>query len=171
MHKYKYNATTEYLEDLSRCLEGVKQYVNLARQCREVKLYEGNRELSWGLYLEFNEWFYEEGAKGIFAVAFSKLTCNLACQRKSTAQICTKHMLSGNNSLAIPFGRTKDQQRGGKLIKNFLVLATAIHLISPLIQCVLYLITVQSTLLLLVELRKHFSLEIQQHKLSNLDRS
>jgi hypothetical protein len=56
-----------------------------------------------------------EGNKdGIFAAAFSRLTCNsnLACRGNSTSQVCTKHMEWVDDCLVIRFAHAKDQQRG-----------------------------------------------------------
>lgn len=98
---------------MKEVMEGVKRYTNKAVQSGEGNIWDGDRPLSWGLYEQFNKWFYAEGdADGIFAVAFSKLTCNLACRGNSTSQVCTKHLQWVDDSISIPFAHGKDQQKG-----------------------------------------------------------
>jgi len=71
--------------DLKESMEGIIRVSNEARQHGEGTLYDGDRELTWGLYKQFNDWFLAEGTlEGIFAAAFSKLTMTLACRGRST---------------------------------------------------------------------------------------
>ncbi len=67
-------------------MEGVKRFTKQVAQAGEGKLWDGDRAWTWGLYEQFNWWFYAMGNEdGIFAAVFSKLTCNLACRGNSTA--------------------------------------------------------------------------------------
>jgi hypothetical protein len=76
---YRHVTTREFELELKDAMEGVKRYTNEAVQHSEGNIYNGERALTWGLYSHFNQWFYEDGsAEGIFAVIFSKMTCNLA---------------------------------------------------------------------------------------------
>ena len=98
---------------MKEAMEGVKRFTNQAAQAGEGNLWDGDRPLTWGLYEQFNKWFMAEGNEdGIFAAAFSKLTCNLACRGNSTSQVCTKHMKWVDDCLEIRFAHAKDQQRG-----------------------------------------------------------
>jgi hypothetical protein len=56
--------------------------------------------------------------EGLFAAAFSKLTCNLASRGKSTGQMCTNHMKWLDDSIEIPFMHGKDQQTADNAIKK-----------------------------------------------------
>ena len=98
--------------ELKGCMEGTKRVANEARQLGEGSLYDGDRPLSWALYKQFNRWFYAEGTSaGIFALAFSKLTYNLACRGKSTSQVCTKHIKWLDDCFEIPFNNIKKLPR------------------------------------------------------------
>jgi hypothetical protein len=78
-HRYRHIPGQAFENDLREAMEGIKRYTNEAIQAGEGNIYDGNRPLTWGLYEQFNRWFLAEGtADGIFACAFSKLTCNLA---------------------------------------------------------------------------------------------
>jgi len=78
--------------DLKESMEGIQRVSNEARQHGEGTLYDGDRELTWALYEQFNDWFLAEGTEeGIFAAAFSKLTMTLACRGRSTG---TKSVIS-----------------------------------------------------------------------------
>ncbi|KAL7509504.1 hypothetical protein ACHAXN_010960 [Cyclotella atomus] len=104
---------------MKEAMEGVKRFTNQAAQAGEGNLWDGDRPLTWGLYEQFNKWFMAEGNEdGIFAAAFSKLTCNLACRGNSTSQVCTKHMKWVDDCLEIRFAHAKDQQRGDNSIKK-----------------------------------------------------
>ena len=118
--RYKYVPSRLFELDLKECMDGVKRYSNKALQHGEGNLYNGDRGLTWGLYEQFNLWFLAEGddADGIFAAAVAKLTCNLACQGKSTSQVCTKHMKWEDDCFSIPFAHGKDQQLGNNSLKK-----------------------------------------------------
>jgi hypothetical protein len=112
-HRYKYVPSRAFEKELKEAMEGVKRFTNQAAQAGEGNLWDGDRPLTWGLYEQFNKWFMAEGTEdGIFAAAFSKLTCNLACRGNSTSQVCTKHMKWVDDCLEIRFAHGKDQQRG-----------------------------------------------------------
>jgi hypothetical protein len=110
--RYRHIPGQAFENDLTDAMEGIKRYVNEAIQAGEGNINEGDRPLSWGLYEQFNRWFIAEGTEdGIFACAFSKLTCNLACRGNSTSKICTKHIKWGDDSLEIAFAHAKEFHR------------------------------------------------------------
>ena len=116
---YKFTPPREFELELKECMEGVKRYTNKARQAGEGNIYDGDRPLTWDLYRQFNLWFYEMGTEeGIFALAFSKLTCNLACRGKSTGSVCVKHLKWLDDCISIAFAHAKDQQNGDSHIKR-----------------------------------------------------
>lgn len=117
--RYRELIPADFSQDLRECMDGVKRISTEAGQCGEGDLWDGDRPLTWGLYEAYNEFFRAEGGdEGIFGVAFSMLTCNLACRGKSTGQICTKHMTWEDDSMLIPFGHIKDNQDGTNAIKK-----------------------------------------------------
>ena len=71
-------------------------------------IYNGAWGLPWPLYLQLNEWFLEEGSNEcLFAAAFAKTTCNLACHGDNTSQIYTKHLGWEQDCFGIPFDASK----------------------------------------------------------------
>jgi hypothetical protein len=112
-HRYRYVPSRAYEKEMKEAMEGVKRLSTQAAQAGEGNLWDGDCPLPWGLYEQFNRWFYAMGNEdGIFAAAFAKMTCNLACRGNSTAQVCTKHMKWVDDCMQIPFAHGKDQQRG-----------------------------------------------------------
>ena len=117
--RYKYTPSREYENYMKEGMEGIKRYVNEATQHGEGNIWDGDRQLTWGLYEQFNKWFYEDGSdEGIFAVCFSKLTMNLACRGKNTGQICLKHIKWEDDCMSIPFAHSKDHQSGNNQVKK-----------------------------------------------------
>lgn len=117
--RYRRTIPESVMIDWKESMEGIQRMSNEARQHGEGTLYDGDRELTWALYQQFNKWFLAEGTEeGIFAAAFSKLSMTLACRGKSTAQICVKHLLWQDDSMSIAFGHVKDNQSGKNSIKK-----------------------------------------------------
>ena len=117
--RYQHVPSRMFEVELKECMEGIKRVANEAHQLGEGSLYDGDRPLSWALYEQFNRWFYAEGTlEGIFALAFSKVTYNLACRGKSTSQVCTKHIKWLDDCFEIPFAYGKDRQTGVNNIKK-----------------------------------------------------
>ena len=117
--RYKQFQPVPFQQELSEAMNGIKRLSSQANQHGEGNIYDGDRPLTWSLYRQFNTWFLAEGSEeGLFAAAFSKLTCLLACRGKSTAQVCTKHMKWLDDSLEINFGHIKDNQTAKNPIKK-----------------------------------------------------
>ena len=117
--RYRYTPSRAFESELKECMEGIKRYSTKANQHGEGNIWDGDRPLTWELYEQFNKWFYAEGdAEGIFAVAFAKLTCNLACRGKNTGQVCLKQIKWAGDCMAIPFAHSKDAQGGDNSIKK-----------------------------------------------------
>ena len=117
--RYRQTPPIEFKEDLSELMVGVKRSCTEAAQHGEANLWDGDRPLTWGLYKQFNKWFLQEGTEeGLFAAAFSKMTCVLACRGKSTGQVLMQHLLWADDYLEVPFGHMKDAQTGDNAIKK-----------------------------------------------------
>lgn len=118
-HRYRVVPGPAFTNELKEAMEGVKRYTNEAVQHGEGNIHDGDRPLTWGLFEQFNRWFYAEGTdEGHFAACFAKVTCNLACRGNSTSQICTKHIKWLDDCLEIPFAHGKDQQTGDNQLKK-----------------------------------------------------
>lgn len=91
--RYKARPPVDFLDDMVDSMLGVKRFVAEAGQAGESNIWDGDRPLTWGLYQWFNAQFLAMGTEeGIFAAAFSKLTCVLACRNKSTGQMNLNHL-------------------------------------------------------------------------------
>ena len=85
----------------------------------QENIYDGARGLPWPLYLQLNEWFPEEGSNEcLFAAAFAKTTCNLACRGDNTSQIYMKHLCWEQDCFCIPFCHEKAHQDSGDAFKR-----------------------------------------------------
>ena len=98
--RYRQTPPIEFKEDLRELMVGVKRSCTEAAQHGEANLWDGERPLTWGLYKQFNKWFLQEDTEeGLFAAAFSKMTCVLACRikkvpAKSSCSICYGPMIT-----------------------------------------------------------------------------
>lgn len=117
--RYKYTPSRAFEEDLKECVEGIKRSATEACQAGEGNIYDGDRALTWPLYLQFNRWFAAMGGSdGIFACAFAKMCMGLACRSINTTQVCIKHMKWEGDAIEIPFAHSKEAQAGTNRVKK-----------------------------------------------------
>eukprot|EP00986_Skeletonema_menzelii_P003934 scaffold1286_cov91-Skeletonema_menzelii.AAC.1 len=117
--RYRYIPSREFEADLKECVEGIKRSASEACQAGEGNIYDGNRALTWPLYLQFNRWFSAMGGKeGIFACVFAKMCMGLACRSNNTVQVCIKHMKWEGDAVEIPFAHSKESQTGTNRVKK-----------------------------------------------------
>ena len=111
--RYDYQVPEQFSTKLKNIMDGVKRVANKARQCGEGNIEDGKRPLTFELFLQFNRWFLEMGtSQGMYALAYSLATFNLACRGDSTLMICLKHLIWKGDATGIPFSHSKEEQMG-----------------------------------------------------------
>ncbi len=111
--RYEFQVPEQFSSRLKTYMDGIKRLANKARQCGEGNIEDGKRPLNFELFLQFNKWFLEMGTyEGIYALAYSLATFNLACRGDSTLMICLKHLMWKGDATGVPFSHSKEEQLG-----------------------------------------------------------